>query len=263
MSKGTVLIIGFVVVLGFSGGIYAVNKYVSTERQNRAAADAAALLMQKKDISVTIIEGKRREEIALLMDKAGICPAVEFMLASAGKEGTLFPDTYRFFPHTPARDVVATLMQNYKDKTSDLEPSTNDLILASIVEREAYNNEQRPIIAGVYSNRIKIGMRLEADPTVQYSRDSNALGSDGAKNNKSISLSFSFWSPITQDDYHGVSSLYNTYTNDGLPPTPIDNPGRASIVAAVNPAKHNYLYFINKGGKLLLSKTLTEHQNKQ
>ena len=262
-SKSAILIVGFLAIVGFSGGIYMVDKYVSTTRQDRAATDAAALLMQKKDVSVTIIEGKRREEIALLLDKAGICPATEFLRASTGKEGMLFPDTYRFFPHTPASDVVATLVQNYRDKTSDLEPSINDLILASIVEREAFNNDQRPVIAGVYSNRIKLGMRLEADPTVQYGRDSNLLGGDGTKNASGVLTGFSFWSPITQDDYHGVTSLYNTYTNDGLPPTPIDNPGRASIVAAVSPSKHNYLYFINKGGKLLLSKTLAEHQSKQ
>jgi UPF0755 protein len=257
MGKSSTLLIFCVVAVIIAGSTYGAVKFVTTVREQRAALDKAAQLLQKKDVSVTIIEGKRREEIAAIMGKAGICSVPDFLAASAGKEGQLFPDTYRFFPGTPASDVVATLIQNYRDRTSDLEPSTNDLILASIVEREALNNAQRPVIAGVYANRLRLGMRLEADPTVQYAKDSNAVASGTPV------AQYKFWSPITQDDYHGVNSLYNTYANDGLPPAPIANPGRASIIAAMNPAKHNYLFFINKNGQLLLSKTLSEHQGKQ
>lgn len=221
--------------------------------KNHADRNAAVQSQKKQDIAVTIIEGKRREEIAAQLDKAGVTQYADFLSASAGKEGHLFPDTYRFFPNTPASTVVDTLISDYQTRVKDLQPSKDQLILASIVEREALNTADRAVIAGVYQNRLDQGMTLGSDPTVQYAKDtlSYQAGTD-PKN-------FSFWKEITQADYQNVTSTFNTYLQTGLPPAPICNPGLESIEAAMNPTQHSYLYFIYKHDKLLLSRTLDEH----
>jgi UPF0755 protein len=105
------------------------------------------------------------------------------------------------------------------------------ITLASIVEREAVVSEERPLIASVYLNRVAAGMKLEADPTVQY-----AMGYQAATNQ--------WWNlNLTQDDYAAVDSPYNTYLYAGLPPGPIANPGLASILAVIYPANSPYLFF--------------------
>lgn len=208
---------------------------------------------KREDVSVTIVEGKRREEIAASMESAGICTADAFLAASTSLEGKLFPDTYRFFPNTPASEVVATLTSTFAKRTRELAPTDEDIILASIVEREARNDTERATIAGVYANRLKLGMKLDADPTVQYARDT--IDAKQVRN-------FTYWGTITRADYKGVISTYNTYLNPGLPPGPIANPGVKSIQAAQNPAEHNFLYFAHRDGTLLLSKTLAEHESK-
>ncbi len=243
----------FVMLLGAVAS-FAGYRYLERIRDER---ELAARLLKKQDIQVTIIEGKRREEIAIQLDLAGICSAADFLGASRSLEGRLFPDTYRFFPNTPADEVVAKMTAEFQSKTAGLGLTSNDIILASIIEREAANDDQRALIAGVYTNRLKRGMRLEADPTVQYAKDSSTLLSDD------IDSTFKFWQPITQAEYQKVVSPYNTYTVVGLPPGPIANPGLKSLQAAHSPASHDYYFFINKNGQLLLSKTLAEHQSKQ
>ncbi|CAN5192783.1 hypothetical protein BH11PAT4_BH11PAT4_5750 [soil metagenome] len=208
---------------------------------------------KRQDVSVTIVEGKRREEIAITLETAGICSAEAFLAATTKLEGTLFPDTYRFFPSTPVAEVVATFTTTFAKRTRELAPTTSDIILASIIEREARDDAERATISGVYTNRLKRGMKLDADPTVQYARDTAE-----AKQ----TLTFTYWGTITRADYKGVISPYNTYLNAGLPPGPIANAGVQSIAAAQNPATHDYLYFAHRDGKLLLSKTLAEHESK-
>jgi UPF0755 protein len=222
-------------------------------RELRAQEQAALFHAYKKDVSVTIVEGKRREEIAKTLADAGICGYAEFLAASQKTEGTLFPDTYRFFPNTPASEIVAKMQDNYQTHIAALKPTREQMILASIIEREAVTDAERPQIAGVYTNRLAIDMKLDADPTVQYAKDSLAFSK------LPNPQSYSFWSDITQDDYHGVKSSYNTYLSAGLPPGPISNPGIKSIMAAQNPTKSDYYYFLQKNGKILLSKTLNEH----
>jgi UPF0755 protein len=112
------------------------------------------------------------------------------------------------------------------------------LVVASIVEREAADDADRPQIAAVYENRLKQNMPMDADPTIQY-----ALGS---------------WDPITASDYQSVQSPYNTYLHTGLPPGPISNPGLKSIQAAITPANTTYLYFFSAKGQLYLSNTYQE-----
>jgi UPF0755 protein len=148
-------------------------------------------------------------------------------------EGYLFPDTYFLPPGTTARAAVGTMVRRFEQqwrpewlgRLDTLALSRHDLLtLASIVEREAKLAEERPVIAAVYLNRLRKGMRLEADPTVQY-----AL-------------------PVYQKrllyKHLTIDSPYNTYRRKGLPPGPIGAPGLASIIASLNPANVSYLYFV-------------------
>ena len=148
-------------------------------------------------------------------------------------EGYLFPDTYSFPDGTSGRAAIATMVKRFEQvwqpawdgKLQQLALSRHDIItLASIVEKEAKLPAERPVIAAVYLNRLRIGMRLQADPTVQY-----ALGRHSAR---------LFYKDLR------VDSPYNTYEHAGLPPGPIASPGRASIVASVDPAAVPYRYFV-------------------
>lgn len=211
-----------------------------------------------KEHKITIPEGWRITQIAEYLDKNGIVNKDDFLRAAkydpvrytlpekielkpgASLEGLLFPDTYRLALDATSKDIVELMMENYKKKIEELKPTYEQIILASIVEREAKFDEDRAKMAGVYQNRINKGMKLEADPTIQY-----------AKGN---------WDPITREDIETVNSLYNTYKTISLPPTPIANPGLKSIKAAVSPEKHNYYFFFNlEDGKTIYSKTKSEH----
>ena len=148
-------------------------------------------------------------------------------------EGYLFPDTYVFPDGTTARAAVHVMVDRFQrvwqpewnERVQALAMSRNDVMaLASIVEKEARLPEERPVIAAVYLNRLKAGMLLQADPTVQY-----ALGKHVAR--------------VFYKDLE-VESPYNTYKHTGLPPGPIASPGKPSIVAALNPANVPYTYFV-------------------
>jgi UPF0755 protein len=148
-------------------------------------------------------------------------------------EGYLFPDTYVFpdgtTPRAAVKLMVGRFQQEWRPEWDQLlqarAMSRNDaMALAAIVEKEARIPEERPVIAAVYLNRLKAGMRLQADPTVQY-----AIGHH---------VSRVFYKDLE------IESPYNTYRNKGLPPGPIASPGRPSILAALNPANVPYLYFV-------------------
>lgn len=148
-------------------------------------------------------------------------------------EGYLFPDTYVFTDGTTARAAIRVMVERFQrvwqpewnDRVQALAMSRHDVMaLASIVEKEARLPEERPVIAAVYLNRLKKGMLLQADPTVQY-----ALGKHVAR--------------VYYKDL-AVESPYNTYKHTGLPPGPIASPGKPSIVAALNPANVPYTYFV-------------------
>lgn len=224
--------------------------------KEREARRQAALAAKKIDVSITFQEGLRREEYAAKLASAEICTYEDFLSASAGFEGTLYPETYRFFPGTPAKDVVTKLTAQFAKEMAGNIPTREQLILASIIEREATNASEAPAIAGVYANRLRIGMKLDADPTVQYGKDT--LAWEGTKLS-----TFDFWKPILRADYQGVESPYNTYRTASLPPGPISNPSLSSIRAAQSPQEHSYFYFLHKDGKLLMSRTLAEHTAKQ
>ncbi|HET7874916.1 MAG TPA: endolytic transglycosylase MltG [Methylomirabilota bacterium] len=164
-------------------------------------------------------------------------------------EGYLFPDTYHFVKGMTPEEMLARMVARMREQLSpDLlaEAQTRDLTvhqlltLASIVEKEAVDSAELPLISAVFWNRLKRDMPLQADPTVQY-----ALGKDRLR--------------LTREDLQ-VESPFNTYRRIGLPPGPIGSPGRAAILAALRPARVNYLYFVAMDDRNhQFSATLADH----
>ena len=232
--------------LVFSGLVYANHWYLQNGvykiEPGTNMLGLADLLKSGKveEYLITIPEGWRVTQIDELLAQKGIIKKGEFTKIAQKKEGYLFPDTYRFpLSVTPER-VMATMQANFEKKTAGLKIDNQTIILASIVEREAKLDSDRPKIAGLYLNRLNIGMKLDADPTIQYAKGS--------------------WAPITKSDYQNYQSPYNTYLYAGLPPTAICNPGLKSIEAVLKPDKNNYFYFFTKAnGAAVFSQTYDEH----
>ncbi len=227
---------------------------------------------------VTIREGLRAEEIAHLLASEGLVDQEEFIRlvrddafhydflrdrpANAPKtlEGFLFPDTYQFPVNITATAVIDTMLQNFDQRvTIEMRKQALDqglnlfqvLTLASIIEREAGVAEERPIIASVYLNRLRRGMYLEADPTVQY-----AKGYDQQTGR--------WWPHLSLDELRAVDSPFNTFIHPGLPPGPICSPGLASIQAVLNPGDTKYLFFHAKGdGSHAFAETYEQHLENQ
>ncbi len=176
-------------------------------------------------------------------------PILKSVPAGDSMEGLLFPDTYLIPVNATAQDVVNMMLKEFTDKVQqnhlDVMANKNKLslyqmvILASIVEREVIFENDRPLVASVYWNRIyrqnteTLGF-LDADPTVQYTRDSQTGTTV-------------YWKPLLDVGRNIIpNSLWNTYTHKGLPPTPICSPGLASMEAAATPAKTDYYFFLSK-----------------
>jgi UPF0755 protein len=217
--------------------------------------------------SVTIPEGLRLEQQAgvaaraLGIDSAAfVAAATDSLLADSlgieapTLEGYLFPETYRVDPATDARELVRLMVGEFRrtfggewrERAEELGRSVGEIVtLASIVEEEARVKEERPVIAGVYWNRLRIGMKLEADPTVQY-----ALGAHRQR--------------VLYRDLE-IDSPYNTYLYPGLPPGPIASPGRASLEATLYPDSVPFLFFFatGEGGRHTFSETFAEHNRKR
>jgi len=211
---------------------------------------------------VTILEGWTIDVIAEeLHEKIGI-DQDEFKAASRNElllwkwgisektvEGYLFPNTYLFSEEEDIQDIIGRMINEYKQRITiefrsrmkELGMEENEVItLASIIEGEAIYDSERSVISGVYHNRLNIGMRLQADPTIQY------IIKDSPRRllNKDLK----------------IKSPYNTYLNNGLPPGPINNPGIESIKAALYPADIDYIYFVARGdGYHTFSRTKDEH----
>jgi UPF0755 protein len=210
-----------------------------------------------KVVKVLIPEGLRVEQIARKLDEAGIVTYEDFLTKAKDKEGKLFPDTYFFNPRMTADEIITMMLDDYNQRIAGINISDNDLILASIVEREAADDADRGLIAGIYSNRLKAGMKLQSDPTVEYGRDSNEI----AKLSVSDQKSYTFWKSAKTVEYTSVKSSYNTYQISALPLGPICNPGLKSIEAAKNPTPSKYYYFLyGRDGKLYPSSNSTEHE---
>lgn len=219
-------------------------------------------LGKAKMVRFSVPEGLTVGQIAELWQSKGFSRAEEFVRAAHDKalltsyginaqsaEGYLFPETYTIWEGTSAREMVSAMIELFKRRvTPDLIEegrkrglSLHQIVtLASIIEKEAKLDEERPLISAVFHRRLKLGWKLEADPTVRY-----ALGFPSR--------------PLTSDDLK-VDSPYNTYLHPGLPPGPICNPGLKSIEAAVRPADVDYLYFVARGdGSHIFSRTYREH----
>lgn len=235
-------------------GVYLISSAMSPQE----IIDSIAL--GSVDKKVTILEGWRKEEIAKKLNQELGIETEEFL--KHAKEGYMFPDTYFFNPDVKASDVALTLRNNFEKKYSEELKSKirrlglseeQGVILASLVEREARSDKVRQQVAGIILKRIKIGMKLDIDATVQYAKDSQAL-EDGKNITK-------FWNPVTQQDYSGVDHPYNTYLNPGLPPGPIANPSLSSLTAVANadPSIPYLYYYHDSKGNTYLARTLEEH----
>lgn len=210
---------------------------------------------------ITIPEGATIWQIAEILEAERVCSKEEFMklaedpefikslgLPGPTAEGYLYPDTYFFAKNTPPAKVIKTMTDRFMEVWKELEAIVPErrlsmkevVILASIVEKEAFYEAEKPIIAGVYLNRLKKGMPLQADPTINYALKS--------------------FRRLTYRDYVSVKSPYNTYLHNSLPPTPIGNPGKSSLLAVLKPARVPYLYFVADGsGSHIFSRTYAEH----
>ena len=209
-------------------------------------------------------EGFTMFDIAALAESDGFLSRDEFLAAARDPsqirdlapgaptlEGFLFPASYEFPRHMSGKDLTAAMVKRFRQVWSTLpaagesaQRSVQDVVtLASLVERETPSPEERPHVAGVFENRLRIGQPLQCDPTVVY-----AMTLAGAYNGK-----------LDGGDLH-FPSPYNTYQNRGLPPGPIANPGEASLRAALAPPATDDLYFVaNTEGGHFFSKTLQEH----
>jgi UPF0755 protein len=260
-----------------SVNIFTLYAYITNDYQNFLAgehliptnssmSDIIQILQQIPDaeISVTIPEGLTSKEIVTKISQNTNLQSSEIFSElqnpdwqnytsidftnNQNLEGFLFPDTYRFNKETTSKDVITKILDNFNSKWENINHPKNNLsdydilILASIIEKEAANNDERDIIAGILINRINNGMYLGVNATINYILDTPQ----------------SFFS----NNETSIDSPYNSYTNLGLPPTPICNPGIKSIEAAINPANTEYLYYFHTpDGQTIFSKTLDEHNN--
>ncbi|MDO8551569.1 MAG: endolytic transglycosylase MltG [bacterium] len=214
------------------------------------------------DYRVTLLEGWRREEIAEklateLNKKDSSFIMEEFLNLTSSFEGQLFPDTYLFPEEATAQKVIDVLAKNYKKKTAGLDLSGKDLILASIVDREAKRDVDRPIIAGIFLKRLNQNWPLQADAAVQYAVGSKKCQLSANK----IRNSCDWWPKDLSKADIAIKSPYNTYLVGGLPPAPISNPGLSAIKAVLSPVQTDYWYYISdKEGKIHYAKDLAEHQ---
>ncbi|WKZ25269.1 MAG: endolytic transglycosylase MltG [bacterium] len=201
---------------------------------------------------VTIPEGLRREEIAIrfaivLNKETDFID--EFLRLTVGKEGYLYPDTYLFPKSASATQVVNRLTTTFDQKVKNA--TKEQVIMASLLERETFTNEEKPVVAGVLYKRLENGWPLQIDATLQYAKDNIKY--------KNVSLTNKYWDPAYAQD-KGIESPFNTYKNLGLPPAPIANPGASTINAVINSVESEYWYYIHdNSGKIHYARTLDEH----
>jgi len=213
---------------------------------------------------LTIPEGYTIQQIASVIEESGMGPKEEFLLTVADKnflhkmgvdadtfEGYLFPETYYFPKGVSSKKIISTMVhrfqsvfkEDWKERAKNLDLSIHEVVtLASIIEKETGAAFERPVISSVFHNRLRIGMRLETDPTVIY----------GLKH---------FNGNLTRKHLL-TPSAYNTYLNYGLPPGPIANPGRDAIEAALFPADTEFLFFVSKRDSThQFSTNIRDHNN--
>lgn len=252
----------FKICLKFSGAAPMLRSGVFTLKKNMPASKVIWRLINDsgtKDFKVKILEGWRIEEIAEELEKNEIIKDKYAFINAAkegGYEGFLFPSTYMLPKDMNPSEVIALMLAEYEKNIRPLTAKYQGkltekeiLTIASIVEREAVIDAERPKIAAVYLNRVKIGKKLEADPTVQYALGYNAQ--EGRHWKKGLTLK----------DLR-VDSPYNTYRYNGIPPGPIASPSVNSVKAVLSPEPDfEALYFVadNETGGHIFSKNYHQH----
>ena len=223
-------------------------------RQAMSMRDAMDLIASGKFITykVNIPEGMTT---AQALDRLRENDVLQGDISLTPAEGQIMPDTYPFQRGETRNNIVKLMMASSQKQMDELWPQRAEdtpaktpaeaLILASIIEKETGKSEERPRVASVFANRLRQGMRLQSDPTIIY-------GITGGKTKLDR--------PLTRKDI-AEATPYNTYRIDGLPPGPIGNPGRASLEAALSPAKTKDVYFVADGsGGHVFAETLEEHR---
>lgn len=218
---------------------------------------AVKLTQGTNDVWVTLLEGWRREQVAESFRKYGLenFDVDEFLNLTLGEEGQIFPDTYLFARQSTAQTIYQAIKDTFQKKVKqnladDFENSKYSfdevMTMASIVEREARGYEEMRHVAGILWHRYEIGMALQTDATLQYSK-----GYDEQTQ--------SWWEPPLAAD-KSLDSPFNTYTHSGLPPHPICNPGLDAIRATLNPLSTADLFYLHsRDGEIHYGQTLEEH----
>lgn len=246
--------------LGVQAGEFELAQAMSA-RQILAVLDHGQPILHRLHFA----EGLTMREVAQAVHATGLTTAEQFLAAcqdqeylrghgvnATSAEGYLFPETY-FFPRIPRQNpypILDAMFERFNATLRDISLSVNGtnvheiVILASLVEKETAIAAERPRVAGVYATRLQRGMLLQCDPTIIYG------------------LGQAFDGNLTRAHLRDPGNPYNTYVHPGLPPGPICSPGKAALVAAARPEKHDYLYFVARpDGSHQFSRTLTEHNN--
>lgn len=213
-----------------------IRRMVRLPETNWAARTANLLAKQEL--------GTASEYMSLVREPDRFQPTVSFPLPAESLEGYLYPDTYDLPPLMTPAEVIDRQLENFEkriwiglNKPKELHRA---IIIASMVELEVARDEERPIVAGVIENRLAIGMPLQIDAAINYGIQK--------------------WRPLTYADYRNVDSPFNLYRHKGLPPGPICSPTVKSVKAALNPAKHKYVYYVAlPSGRSLFAETYSEH----
>jgi UPF0755 protein len=212
--------------------------------------------------TLVIPEGYNIFDVAQAVEAAGLGSKAAFLEAerknadlisqwspgATSLEGYLFPDTYRFSRHATPQMMLAIMVKRFGEKISKLGLGQNGdvsrvVIMASLVEKEVHIDAERPIVAGVFENRLVAGMPLQTDPAVIYASMLNKT-----------------WTGVIHQSELHSDSAYNTYVHGGLPPGPICNPGVAALKAALQPEKTDFMYFVaDSKGSTQFSKDIKAH----
>lgn len=242
-------------------GEYSLNKSMTPNQVLNVITSGKSVMR-----SLTIPEGKNIFDIGEILEKNGYGTKSEFLKLATDQEqiqgllgeklesleGYLFPDTYKVTKFDSQKEIVQQMVTHFLNVYKEIEPEVqklnwprNKLItLASIVEKETGQAADRTRVSSVFHNRLKMNMKLQTDPTVLYGK---AVLAGAMPNN------------ITRQDLQ-TPTRFNSYTNAGLPPTPISNPGRDAILAVINPENSKYLYFVSRNdGTTVFSENLTDH----
>ncbi len=242
-------------------GEYALNQSMTPNQILNVVTSGKSVMR-----NLTIAEGKNIFDIAEILEKNNFGTKADFLKLAVNQEfiqtvlgeklesleGYLFPDTYKVTKFDTQKEIVQQMTTHFFNVYKEIEPeakklnwSRNKLItFASIVEKETGKPSDRTLVSSVFHNRLRTNMKLQTDPTVLYGK---AMLLGDMPNN------------ITRADLIAPTK-YNSYTNLGLPPTPISNPGKEALLAAINPANTKYIYFVSRNdGTTAFSENLAQH----